>query len=222
MIFLSDISEPQAFNENIVQAFENMSDKLYAINPLFAHYLRTKQYPALRAFVNEIPITSYSVSFIQSALSSLSSSEIALAKEHATSIIEGMDEQVYIYVGSKLSFKNEFFTEYTPSAYSAIFSYLIANNLIRTIGPGQSSAILISSSVFSKELFLPTELFDGFSSDNYLNSLNSLLSNYSLVQADNDFLKSIIEKRDQHILELYSIIKQLEDKNYVTSQMTWR
>jgi hypothetical protein len=222
MIFLSDISEPQAFNENIVQAFENMSDKLYAINPLFAHYLRTKQYPALRAFVNEIPITSYSVSFIQSALSSLSSSEIALAKEHATSIIEGMDEQVYIYVGSKLSFKNEFFTEYTPSAYSAIFSYLIANNLIRTIGPGQSSAILISSSVFSKELFLPTELFDGFSSENYLNSLNSLLSNYSLVQADNDFLKSIIEKRDQHILELYSIIKQLEDKNYVTSQMTWR
>lgn len=222
MIFLSDISEPQAFNENIVQAFENMSDKLYAINPLFAHYLRTKQYPALRAFVNEIPITSYSVSFIQSALSSLSSSEISLAKEHATSIIEGMDEQVYIYVGSKLSFKNEFFTEYTPSAYSAIFSYLIANNLIRTIGPGQSSAILISSSVFSKELFLPTELFDDFSSENYLNSFNSLLSNYSLVQADNDFLKSIIEKRDQHILELYSIIKQLEDKNYVTSQMTWR
>jgi hypothetical protein len=222
MIFLSDISEPQTFNENIVQAFENMSDKLYAINPLFAHYLRTKQYPALRAFVNEIPITSYSVSFIQSALSSLSSSEISLAKEHATSIIEGMDEQVYIYVGSKLSFKNEFFTEYTPSAYSAIFSYLIANNLIRTIGPGQSSAILISSSVFFKELFLPTELFDDFSSENYLNSFNSLLSNYSLVQADNDFLKSIIEKRDQHILELYSIIKQLEDKNYVTSQMTWR
>jgi hypothetical protein len=71
-------------------------------------------------------------------------------------------------------------------------------------------------------LFLPTELFDDFSSENYLNSFNSLLSNYSLVQADNDFLKSIIEKRDQHILELYSIIKQLEDKNYVTSQMTWR
>jgi hypothetical protein len=222
MIFLSDISEPQAFNDKIVEAFENMSNKLYAMNPLFAHYLRTKQYPALRAFVNEIPITSYSVSFIQSALSSLSSSDINLAKEHATSIIEGMDDQVYIYVGSKLSFKNEFFSEYTPSAYSAIFSYLIANNLIRTIGPGQSSAILISSSVFSKDLFLPTEVFEDFSSENYLNSFNSLLSNYSLIQNDNTFLRSVIEQRDHQIIELYSIIKQLEDKNYVTSQMTWR
>jgi len=222
MILLSDISEPQAFNKNIVQAFENMSDKLYLLNPLFGHYLRTKQYPALRAFVSEIPINYFSVSFIQSALSSLSSSDIALAKEHAISIAEGMDEHVYIYVGSKISFRNEFFTEYTPSAYSAIFSYLIANNLIRTIGPGQSSAILISSSVFSKELFLPTEVFANLSSENYLNSFNSLLSNYSLIQNDNAFLASIVEKRDQQILELYTIIKQLEDKNYVTSQMTWR
>lgn len=222
MIFLSDISEPQAFNQNIVQAFENMSDKLYAMNPLFAHYLRTKQYPALRTFVNEIPIISYSVSFIQSALSSLSSSDITLAKEHATSIIEGMDDQVYIYVGSRISFKNEFFPQYAPSAYSAVFSYLTSNNLIRTIGPGQSSAILVSSSVFSKDLSLPAEMSDTFSPENYLNSFNSLLSNYALTQDDNAFLASVIEQRDQQILELYSMIKQLEDKNYVTSQMTWR
>jgi hypothetical protein len=222
MILLSDISEPQAFNQNIVQAFENMSDKLYSINPLFAHYLRTKQFPALRAFVNEIPVTSYSVSFIQSALSSLSTSDIALAKEHSDFITEGMNEHVYLYVGSKISFKNQFFTDYTPSAYSAIFSYLIANNFIRTIGPGQSSAILISSSIFSKELFLPTEVFTNFSAENYLDSFNSLLSNYSLVQNDNVFLTSVIKERDQQILELYSKIKQLEDKNYVTSQMTWR
>jgi len=71
-------------------------------------------------------------------------------------------------------------------------------------------------------LFLPTEVFADLSSENYLNSFNSLLSNYSLVQNDNVFLASIIEKRDQQILELYTIIKQLEDKNYVTSQMTWR
>ena len=222
MILLSDISEPQVFNQKIVQAFQNMSDKLYAINPLFAHYLRTKQYPALRAFVNEIPITSYSVSFIQSALSSVSSSDILLANQHALSIAEGMDEHVYIYVGSRISFKNEFFMDYTPSAYSAIFSYLIANNLIRTIGPGQSSAILVSSSVFSKELSLPAEISDTLSSENYLNSFNSLLSNYTLIQTDNAFLASVIKQRDQQILELHSIIKQLEDKNYVTSQMTWR
>jgi hypothetical protein len=222
MIFLSDISEPQIFNQKIVQAFQNMSDKLYAINPLFAHYLRTKQYPALRSFVNEIPITSYSVSYIQSALSSVSSSDILLANQHALSIAEGMDEHVYMYVGSRISFKNEFFPEYTPSAYSAVFSYLTSNNLIRTIGPGQSSAILVSSSVFSKELSLPAEMSDVFSPENYLNSFNSLLSNYALIQSDNAFLASVIEQRDQQILELYSIIKQLEDKNYVTSQMTWR
>jgi hypothetical protein len=222
MIFLSDISDPQAFNQNIVQSFEKMNDKLYLINPLFAHYLRTKQYPALRAFTNEIPVNSYSVSFIQSALSSLSSSDIYLANQHSASLTEGMDEHVYIYVGSKISFKNQFFSDYTPSAYSAVFSYLIANNLIRTIGPGQSSAILISSSVFSKDLFLPTEVFNDFSSENYLTSFNSLLSNYALIQNDNTFLKSVIEQRDQQIVELYSIIKQLEDKNYVTSQMTWR
>ena len=61
MILLSDISEPQAFNQNIVQAFESMSDKLYLLNPLFGHYLRTKQYPALRACVNEIPINYFPV-----------------------------------------------------------------------------------------------------------------------------------------------------------------
>ena len=222
MIFLSDISEPQDFNQNIVQAFEKMSDKLYFINPLLSHYLRTKQYSVLRTFVNETPATSYFVSNVQSALSSLSSSDIALAKEHIISITEQMDDNVYLYVGSKISFRNEFFTEYAPSAYSAIFSYLINNNLIRTIGPGQSSAILISSSIFSKELFLPTEVFTDLSNEKYLDSFNSLLSNYSLLQNDNSFLRSIIEKRDQQILELYSTIKQLEDKNYVVSQMTWR
>ncbi len=222
MIFLSDISEPQSFNQHVVESFEKMSDKLYLVNPLFAHYIRTKQFPALRAFANEIPVTSYSVPFIASALSNLSSSDISLANAHIASISEGMDELVYIYVGSKLSFKNEFFSDYAPSAYSAVFNYLISNNLIRPIGPGQSSVILISSSVFSKELSLPTEVYNDLSPETHLTAINSLIANYSLLQSDNEFLKQTIEARDAHILELYAVIQQLEHKNYVTSQMTWR
>ena len=222
MIFLSDISTPETFNNNINSQFQLMSEKLYLINPLFSHYLRTKQYPALRAFANQVPVSVYSTPFIKSALSQLSSSEITLAEQHSVSITDGMQDHVYIYVGSKISFKNEFFSEYAPSAYNLIFNYLLNNNFIRPIGPGQSSVILVSSSIFSEDIPFPSELSNSFNSQNYLDSFNSLLSNYSMLQADNDFLKSIIDQKDAQIQHLYDVIHQLEHQNYVTSQMTWR
>ena len=221
MIKLSDISTPESFAHNVSSSFEQMNDKLYYLNTLFAHFIRSKEFPALRAFTSDNSPELCTVSSIKNILSSFTSAQVSQAQQYVDSLNAEMPPHIYVYVGSKIAFKNDFFPNYLPSAYSFVFNYLFSHNLIRPIGPGQSSVVLVSSSIFSADDFVLNNLFP-YQTNNYTDNFNILLNQFDSLKADNDFLFTILEQKENLISELNTTIQQLEHKNYVTSAMTWR
>ena len=215
MIFYSDLTRPNFSTTILNPILDSMDDFLYPLNHYIAYNLAVKNYATLKTFTFNNLSSNCGVDFYTQKISELTSSEVAVAQ---TWIHPNLQDYTHVYVGSKSAMKNLFFSDFLPSAFDALYSYLANNNYIRQIGYGQGSAILFNSSLFAQPFSLPAQK----SLDDFSQSINSFIQNFNSLKNDNEYLYNVILQKNESINILTNKIAELEHKTYLDSRMTWR
>lgn len=218
MIFYSDLTRPDFSATVLNPILDSMDDFLYPLNLYTAYNIADKNYATLKTFAFNNSSSNCGVSFYSQKISELTSDQINTAKRWLEINTLAPHEYSHVYVGSKSSLRNYFFSDFIPSAFDSLYSYLIRNNYIRQIGQGQGAAILFNSSLFSIPFSLPPQ----GSVDQFSGAIESFIQNFNSLKNDNEYLYNIILQKNQHIDLLNNKIAELEHKTYLDSRMTWR
>lgn len=213
MISISKFSDTQYMTSHINQIFDDMNDSLYPVNTYFAHFFRTKDLNSLKSILAHSPSSVFTVQTYRALEANLLSSEKELANTFIQNTLFDSD-RMYFYLGSKNSFKLNHFSHFLPSAFNHFFNHLIENNFAKVIGPGHGSYIVFD---LSKPLPVPSSQEQSFQ-DNIASFVNS----YNAIKSDNAYLLELASYKDGIIHSLQSKIEELQDQNYITSQITWR
>lgn len=214
MISVSNFSD-DFIHFKIKSIFEDMNDSLYPLNNFYAHHLRKKDFSFLKDFAAQNPSSSLTFNFYLSQCLQLDPSDINAAEEFVSMNSFSEEYPTYLYVGSKTSLKNKYYSDFLPSAFNHLYNHYISNNIIKVVGPGQGSYILFDS---SNIMNLPASL----SEDSFQDTVSSFMASYNSMKSDNQYLTDVIQSQQQTIADLNILIEELKNENYITSQITWR
>jgi hypothetical protein len=215
MIFTNDVIRKDFFSEILIPILDSMNDYLYPLNNFTAYHLSQKNYATLKTFVSENTSSSCGVDFYSNQISHLTTSQITIAKEWIDSQFSDFN---YVYIGSKSSLKNLFFSDFLPTSFDLLYNYLTNNNYIKQIGKAFGSAILFNSSLLSEPFHINVNLnFDQSIEDSFKNFTKA----YNSLKVDNEYLCNLIDQKNVFINTLTKKVEELEYKNYLNSQMTW-
>lgn len=213
MISIDSIGNPDLSSQIISTLVFRLDDYLYPLNDFTTYHLAIKNNSYLKTFSKENPTSQCSVDFYKLMISTLSSNQIELARSWQTAVAGEFD---YFYIGSRNSLRSNFFYDYFPSAFDALYSHFVANSYVKQIGSGLGSAFLFNTSKF-KSFEFSIENKPAFSS-----SIDNIISIISGLQSDNSYLLEILETQKFEINCLRNEIDSLNKKIYDQSQMTWR
>ena len=153
---------------------------------------------------------------------------------HLNLPIEDIDPEALIFEGSKNALQNALFGDLSPINKSISFDAYCNQNLLKIIGAGQGRAVAVAKDPLPMtEDFHSTLIFRYSSSilDIAVNSMNLSKRPPLLVNAMNfnDLVYKEVRYYDDLVAELCSKIETLENqvqdlnnKNYINAQLTWR
>jgi len=196
------------------QRFEKAQDVVYPLNEYTAHLINNKD--LIKSFVPSNPSTLLTIQSYRSLIDNLTSENLIKAKQSLATLLSSSDELHYVLFGSK-NFLRDLFDDLLPSSFDILFSYLSSNH-IKQVGSGLGTCFIINPSFFAadfSDFYYPQE-FDP------LDSLSKVTAQIKSLQTDNSYLYGLIEEKDEYIKSLLAQIKELEYKNYMNSQMSWR
>jgi hypothetical protein len=213
MISVLDLKRNNFFVDTLNPILNSMNDSLYPLNLYTGYHLALKNYITLKTFSSENLSSNCGRSFYTDKISHFTSNDIAIASDWLNS--HSFD---YFYIGSKISLKSNFFSNFLPSAFDFLYSHLLENNCIRQIGSGPGSVILFNSSLLSEPISFS---FDFHSNEDMVQNFQSFIHNYNNLQNDNRYLSHLIDQKNASIANLTKTIDELEHKNYLNTRMTW-
>lgn len=213
MISISNFSDTPYITNRINDIFNNMDDSLYPLNTYFAHFFRTKDLNSLKSVLSHTPSSQFTVETYRSLESNLLSFERELANTYIKNTFFDSD-RIYFYLGSKNSFKLNYFSDFLPSAFNHLFNHWIQNNFVKVIGPGHGSYIVFD---LSKPFTFPAVELSSFQ-----DNITSFINSYNAMKNDNQYLTELNSYKDGVIHSLQLKIEELQNQNFITSQMTWR
>jgi len=213
MISISNFSDTPYITNHINDIFDNMDDSLYPLNAYFAHFFRIKDLNSLKSVLSHTPSSQFTVETYRSLESNLLSIERELAYIYIKTTFFDSD-RMYFYLGSKNSFKLNYFSDFLPSAFNHLFNHWIHNSFVKVMGPGHGSYIVFD---LSKPFTLPT-----VESSSFQDSITSFINSYNQMKSDNQYLTELNSYKDGVIHSLQLKIEELQNQNFITSQITWR
>lgn len=213
MISTTNFSDTQYITNHINDIFDSMNDCLYPVNTYFAHFFRTKDLNTLKSVLAHTPSSQFTVEKYKALEANLLSSEKELANQFIEKNFFDSD-RMYFYLGSKNSFKLNYFSHFLPSAFNHFFTQLVQNQFAKVIGPGHGSYIIFD---LSKPLvILP------YQEDSFQDNITSFINSYNSMRSNVEYLMELNSYKDGIIHSLRLKVEELQNQNYITSQITWR
>ena len=207
MIFLSDLTRTDFSTKIMNPILGSMDDYLYPLNSYVAFNLAKKNYASLKNFSANNPSSLCGVHLYSSKESELSSQEIFIANQWLENHAQNYS---YVYLGSRSSLKNLFFSDFIPSAFDALYDYLISNDYFKQIGSGPGSVILFNTTLLFEDFSVPVQQ----STDKMQQTFDSFLRNFNSLKNDNEYLYNVILQKNSSIDILTKKIQELERPLY--------
>jgi hypothetical protein len=209
LITLNDLQNADDFKSFATSIIDYDNPRLQIFTNEYAYYLSTKNYAALKAeFVRE-PLTQ---------------EQWYLGIEYKNTL--SFTENVRLFVGSRKSFFTEFgFYNYPPSVIYVLLSIFEKTNSIKKFGTGYGSAILVDTKNISVSQFLLDEILNSISvlATNSKDSIpQRFLSSQEIIVEELEFYKNLQILNNNKISTLHTQIIELQNQNYINSQLTWR
>lgn len=209
LITLNDLQNANDFKSFATSIIDYDNPRLQIFTNEYAYYLSTKNYAALKAeFVRE-PLTE---------------EQWYLGIEYKNSL--SFTENVRLFVGSRKSFFTEFgFYNYPPSVIYVLLAIFEKTNSIKKFGTGYGSAILVDTKNISVSQFLLDEILNSISvlATNSKDSIpQRFLSSQEIIVEELEFYKNLQILNNNKISTLHTQIIELQNQNYINSQLTWR
>jgi len=209
MITLNQFQTAEQFNTFAANFIDYQNSKLQVLTNEYAYYLSSKSYAALKAeFVRE-PLTE---------------EQWHLGIEYKNTL--HFSENVRLFVGSRKSFFTEFgFYNYLPSVIHVMLNCFEHTGAIKKYGTGHGTALLVDTKDFT---------IDQPTFDNIVNSISQPvidpktlvierhLTSQQILAEDLEFYKNLHKEAIDTISALHQQIIQLQDQNFITTQLTWR
>jgi hypothetical protein len=195
--------------------FYHHQDLIYPLNEYTAYLISKKDSSIIKQFISNRPSTSLTIQDYRNLINSLSYQDLADARQTILDLTSAFSDLHYVYFGSRSALRSVFHT-FFPSSFDIMFNYLTSQH-IKQIGPGLGQCFLLYPSFFQSDFSDFT--YKTFDSQD---ALSKLLIDFKSLKADNDYLVSLVETKDQQIQELLDVIQNLEHQNFLNSQMTWR
>jgi hypothetical protein len=210
-----DISKSDV-REIVDHYFSEHQDAIYPLNEYTAYLINSKDSLLIKSFTAANPSTSLTVTKYRTLINDLTVTQLLSARTTLglTTINQHQDLH-YVYFGSKSNLKS-IFSSFFPSSFDILFNYLSSKH-IKQIGSGAGYCYVLYPSFFSSD-------FSDFTYQTFdpQNALSTLAAEIKSLKADNEYLIALSDSKDQEIDKLSQKILDLEHKNYLNTQMTWR
>lgn len=184
-----------------------------------AYVINNSSYSTLRSsLINGLTYSQYidSTSFysIEDISSLLSTSELYGWNDN-TPI-----NSIFFYPFSLKNFYSDFYSDLTPSLYSALLTLLKTTGRIVQIGTGYGKSLIIKPQIMS-DVHLQT-LPSAVDPSKMIQSIQSVATSLSTYIEDNNYLLSVIEEKNNTINYLNNQIEELNKRLNLVYQTTWR
>jgi hypothetical protein len=209
MITLNQFQTADQFNEFAANFIDYDNPKLQVLTNEYAYYLSTKKYIALKAeFVRE-PLTE---------------EQWLAGIDYKNSLY--FSENVRLFVGSRKAFFTEFgFYNYLPSVIHVMLSCFEHTGAIKKYGTGHGTALLVDTKHFTIDQPTFDRIVNSISQpvvDPKSLIIDRQLTSQRILAEDLEFYKKLHINAIDTIGLLHNKITQLENQNFITTQLTWR
>jgi hypothetical protein len=219
MTIMFETMNHEEIKSYILDSLSSVNERLFPYNTYIAHLLARKKNQELKNFAS-LDSSSVYASTYDSLLSSLSSEDINFASQYYSETTSMFDQShlVYFYYGSSSNVFFNIFPSVLPSDFNNLYTYMIANNLLKKIGTNLGKAHLFSSQIAYHDF---SSFIDNQTFVNYSDAVDAMILEMSNLKKDRQHLLMLLDQKDQHISSLHQDIADLNHKNYISSTFTW-
>lgn len=219
MITIEHLADKTILNEQIRLRLDMMDNSLYPITPWISYNMSIKNYSLLKNFASENLSSNLSASNYFTYDSSLTEEQRTAAADYLATLTSS-DSLLfpYVYLGSKTQLRATFFSDYTPSAFSAFISHLVNKSCIKVIGSGHGSSILF----YNDNLAFNLDPVVINSVSSFQSSISSFVDSYNQLQNDYKYLLDLLKIKEDQIASLSQEIQNLNYSIRINSINTWQ